>query len=670
MQPRKERPVRILYTHQHETVVYAAEELKKYVIAMSGGAICPDILHVDALTAAPDTLLLGTLVDFDLEQGEVYDPMLDDIIDVRIEGLRGYIAGSNYRSILMGVYKYCASAGCCFIRPGADGDYVPHVDLGAHSFTYRKRADHPFRGQCSEGATSYEHMRDMVLWLPKVGLNMYMIEGLVPYTYMHKWYGHVWNRELRIAGQESDYATLERYIGRLERDVKRTGVQLHNVGHGWMFEPLGIHAMSQRQEIAAVEALPPEKKRHLALTKGERRLKGKSTFYTQMCYSNPETRDMLTDYLVRYVEQKPYVDFLHVWLADATENNCCCEACLKKHPSDYYVMMLNELDEKLTAKGIGTRVVLIAYVDTLRPPKEQRLKNPKRFVFLNTISISCGDAAEYEGEDPVFDRTKYEPTPKELAIKWHREWLDVCEHVPSMVYEYRFYSPMFDDPAHMTMTREVYEDMRRLSLMPVDGSMSDQTARMAMPTALPMVMMGETLFDLDVDYERVVSDYFTGAFGADGDRCRRYLETLSALFCVKNLRVTRLEGLEDEGIFRMPPDKRPWHHNPDAARYFAEIPAHINAFLPVIEHNIKAETDEARRLSWRYLRYHADVCRLLAEIYHSGAKGDMEGAASRFEAFWDHLSQTELDTHRALDLFLLLRNVSQKLGIKMPGYFE
>ncbi len=662
--------MKILYAMQAETIVYAAEELKKYVIAMSGGRICPDIYYSEVLAPAPDTVLLGTLAEFDLEKGETYDPMLDDIIDVDIKGLGGYIAGSNYRSILMGVYKYCTSAGCCFIRPGEDGDFVPEVDLAAHSYTYRKRADHIFRGQCSEGATSYEHMRDMVLWLPKVGLNMYMIEGLVPYTYMHKWYGHVWNSVLRIQGQETDYAMLERYIGMLERDLTKTGVQFHNVGHGWMFEPFGIHHNCPRLERAGIDALTEEQKKHLALLNGVRDLKGNSTFYTQFCYSNPETRNLLTDYLVSYVEAKPHVEFLHVWLADATKNQCQCEVCVKRHPSDYYVMLLNELDEKLTAKGIDTRVVLIAYVDTLRPPKEERFKNPKRFVFLNTISIATADAEEPTGEDPVYDRTVWDPPASGLAIKWHREWLKICENIPSMVYEYRLYAGMFNDPAHMTLSRETYRDMHKLSRMPVDGSMSDQTARLAMPTSLPMVVMGETLFDLNVDFEQVTSDYFKGAFGADGARCRAYLETLSELFCVQNLRVAKAEGLDDEGVYALPPEKRSWRDNPDVAAKLAQIPAHIDTFLPVIEHNIKAVTEESVRLSWIYLRYHAEICRLMADIYHSGAAGDMEGAVARFDALQRYLSHHELDTHRALDHFLILRNVSQKLGIKMPSYFD
>ena len=35
-------------------------------------------------------------------------------------------------------------------------------------------------------------------------------------------------------------------------------------------------------------------------------------------------------------------------------------------PSDWYVLLLNEIDEKLTAIGSDARIVFIAYVDTVR----------------------------------------------------------------------------------------------------------------------------------------------------------------------------------------------------------------------------------------------------------------------------------------------------------------
>jgi xanthosine utilization system XapX-like protein len=95
--------MRIITSTQHQTLCYAAEELKKYVVAMSGGAICPDIIYGSAMIPDPDTVLLATLDVLGLEGGEQYDPFVDDIIDVKINGLSGYIAGSNPRSVLMGV---------------------------------------------------------------------------------------------------------------------------------------------------------------------------------------------------------------------------------------------------------------------------------------------------------------------------------------------------------------------------------------------------------------------------------------------------------------------------------------------------------------------------------------------------------------------------------------
>lgn len=45
---------------------------------------------------------------------------------------------------------------------------------------------------------------------------------------------------------------------------------------------------------------------------------------------------------------------MEFWLADNVHNWCECEQCRKLRPSDWYLMILNELDEKLTAAGLNT----------------------------------------------------------------------------------------------------------------------------------------------------------------------------------------------------------------------------------------------------------------------------------------------------------------------------
>lgn len=46
------------------------------------------------------------------------------------------------------------------------------------------------------------------------------------------------------------------------------------------------------------------------------------------------------------------------------------------------MILLNEIDEKLTAAGLNTRIVFISYTDTTWAPLEEKIKNPDRFTML------------------------------------------------------------------------------------------------------------------------------------------------------------------------------------------------------------------------------------------------------------------------------------------------
>jgi len=660
--------MKIITALKGETVIYAAEELKKYITEMSRGKIVPLLTFCDTLPEKieKDTITLALLDDLNLDTSDLDDAFIDDILDVDIKNLTGYIAGSNERSILMAVYKFCYSAGCRFIRPGEGGDYVPEADIENHSFKYRKKADYPFRGECTEGAVSYEHIRDTVYWLPKVGMNMYMIEGLVPYAYMNRWYAHQGNRKLRKEPAETDYNMLEKYVDLMERDMKRAGVQLHTLGHGWMFENLGLHTGDPKGEEIAKTSLTEEQKKHLALVKGEREIQHGHTFYTHFCYSNPETRKLLVSYMVEYIKKKPYIDFVHMWLADATNNQCECGECVKMHPSDWYVMMLNELDEELTRLGLDTRIVFIMYVDTVRPPEKLRLKNPKRFVLLSAIGLHYETGyinEEYKGEIPPYKRNQYHPEPNSLRLKWHRDWKEMHNNLPSMIFEYRFYTDMYCDLGHMQISRETYRDMKGLENVSFNGCMNDQTHRMYMPTSLPLITMGETLFDKNIDFEKMATEYFDGAFGEDGAKVREYLEKMTQYLCPSNFRVGGGNGVEEAGLGDIEVQKKCWLNNPYVAEQSAKIPALIDEFLPTIEKNISNSVELARVMSWNYLKYHAEICRLFSKVLNTGATEGKEAAQAACHPLIDYLSEHEMEFHNAFDLFLFVRTLVLKLDL-------
>ncbi|MBQ7119995.1 MAG: DUF4838 domain-containing protein [Oscillospiraceae bacterium] len=661
--------MKILTSRKGETAEYFTSELAKYIRHIIDCEIMPEVVFCEETPSlCEDAIVLAHLDELSLDTSDLKDSFVDDIIDIKIENGSGYIAGSNDRSILMGIYKYCVSAGCRFIRPGEGGEYIPYCNLKEHSFSYRKKADHPFRGECGEGAISYEHMRDTVYWLPKIGMNMYMIEGLVPYSYMHKWYGHVGNSILRKKGQITDYAMLEELMEKLMADIRKTGIQLHTIGHGWMFEKLGIHHTHAAQEKSE---LREEHKQYLAMLNGERGL-CRSTFYTHFCYSNPEARKLLVDFCVEYVKERPYVDFLHVWLADSKNNWCECDECMKMSPSDHYVQLLNEIDEALTAIGSKTRIVFILYVETVRPPVKLRIKNPERFVILAAIGLHYETGyinREYTGEIPPYVHNNFTPPDNALRLKWHKDWKAMSGDIPSIIFEYRFYTDMYCDPAFMRVSKEVYRDMRALGSVSFEGCMSDQTHRMYLPTSLPLVMMSETLFDKSLDYDRFCDDFFEGAFGADGKKCREYLEKLSELFCPGNIRTGGKTGVEEDGLETGGSKPKIWINNPEVAEKTKQIPEVLREFLPTIEKNM-TQRNACRRKSWVYLYYHYEICSRLWEVIHLGASGNMEGAREKFEGLERYLCRVEEDIHPAFDLFLFCRAIRSKLEMPQYPYYD
>ena len=664
--------MKIITKSKNETLLYAAEELKKYVLTMSRGAIVAEIELLDTVSRADSAsgIVLGLLSELSLDTSDLFDDFIEDIIDVDVSGTCGYIAGSNPRSVLMGVYKYCTSAGCRFLRPGPDGDYVPESDITSHSYKYRKKADYPFRCEIIEGAVSYEHCRDTVYYLPKIGMNSYMIEGMVPYSYMHKWYGHIANTKLRRKGQRTSYEMLEKYVALLEKDIKRAGLLLQTLGHAWMFEKLGPRrGMTVAEQDAVIK---DEHRPYLALVGGKRAMT-RDQFYTNLCYSNPGARKLLVDTIVEYAKTHPYVDYVHVWLADSTNNWCECDECRKLEPSDHYIKLLNEMDEALTKEGLDTRLALIMYVETVRPPKLMRLNNPKRFCMTVAIGSHYEEGYKplsYDGEIPEFKLNQYKEFPAALRFKCHDEWKRLCGGLKSTVFEYRFYIDQYCDLGHMQLSRETHRDMKNLETVNFDGNLSDKTHRMYIPTSLPMIMMGETMFDKNLDFEARTNEYFEGAFGKDGYKCREYLEKLTELLSPSNFRVDTNLGIEEMGIGIAVTKKKAWFNNPEVAERAAKIPEHLDAFLPVIRDNIAYADDNARLLSWRYLEYHSEICRRFSALLLAGALGDMDKAKAEFSNIEEYLSENELQFHYGFDVFLFLRYLRLKLGLPSVPYYD
>jgi len=117
-----------------------------------------------------------------------------------------------------------------------------------------------------------------------------------------------------------------------------------------------------------------------------------------------------------------------------------------------------------------------------------------------------------------------------------------------------------------------------------------------------MYVMGRTLWNDKLDFDELAKKYFSCAFGQDGEKCLEYMARLSELFDPPYLRGER--ELIDK----------------NAAERFSGICEYVDDFRKVIEANAGSD-DPCHAASWKYLKYHSDICCLMAVALEAMASG-------------------------------------------------
>lgn len=555
---------------------------------------------------------------------------IDDEIHIHIKNGGGIITGSNERSVLIAVYRVLYELGCRFIRPGKDGELLAHQTIQKESLNIQvfEKPSYRHRGVCIEGTNDYQHVADMIEWLPKIGMNGYFVQNFVPYFFINPWYSH--DRNPLLAGENLSREDVKHIWDRLEEEVIKRGLMYHAVGHGWTCEPFGIDGLFWDDTVPK-EALGKE--RHFAQVNGVRKLWNNAGIFTNLCYSNPETRQIVEDAVVDYCKENPAVEYLHFWLADEYNNQCECENCRKMSPSDFYVVMLNELDEKLTKAGLSTKIVFLLYQELLWEPETEKIKNPDRFALMfapisRTYTFAYADDLRIMEDEELtpFVRNKV-ILPSSVAenvtrlSRWQQQF-----HGDSFDFDYHIMWDHLFDPGYYECARVLHKDMVNLDKIGLNGMVSCQNQRVFYPTGLPMYAMARGLWDKESDFQSIVKEYFTASFGKDAQAVEDYMRTLSTLFHPPYLR-KELPQVSEE-----------------LAADFAKIIPVVQAFQAEY-----IEPNKDKDLSWKYLSYHAQYCILLADTLRLRASGKQEESKERFKQWQQYLYETEMQTHRVLD---------------------
>ena len=275
----------------HTVIDYAAEELKKYLRMMmpEGGDV-----EISYDPKASDGFKLGVMTDMGLDASDVLNPELDDVIYIETDTRGGTIAGANPRAVLIAVYEYLRRNGCEWLMPGVDGEFIPMRDIVP--VKYRHKPSMRYRGNCIEGATSQKILEGFIDFMPKLGLNCFMIQFRNPVEFYKRHYNHYRNTDYRPEEPITDDTSIQ-WTRRLECEMDKRGIMLHSCGHGWTNDPFGIDS-SLGWRTVDDSVIPDEFRDCIALVNGKR------TFFrsppnTQFCMSNKRARRLFVDYVAK-----------------------------------------------------------------------------------------------------------------------------------------------------------------------------------------------------------------------------------------------------------------------------------------------------------------------------------------------------------------------------------
>ncbi len=623
------------------TLKFAASELQKYLSAVSEDDFSL-IPSYEYNKNEKNSIYLG----INLSSGicEVDDKELDDAIYIDTNSISGLITGSNARSVLIAVYRFLKELGFSFLRPGEDGEYYPDKLYHKKIFISEK-ASYRHRAICIEGSLYQKYLTDIIDWLPKAALNGYFIQFQLPKVFFDRFYEGETPYRGKTKLSDDDIRSI---VSVAEEEMEKRSLLYHAVGHGWTTQAFGIDGSSW-----SVHDEPENKYNDvLALVKGERKLWDGVPLNTNLCYSNPKARNRVTDNIVEYCKSHPETSYLHFWLADGVNNNCECENCVKKRTSDYYIMMLNELDQKLEAEGLNTKIVFLIYVDLLWKPLYERLKNNKRFVLMFAPihrSYSSSYSPELKGKMLPYKLNELK-FPRDIGenLAYLKDWQEdfKCD---SFVFDYHFMWDHYFDFGQYNHAQVVLEDIKNLEAIGLNGFVSCQIQRAFLPTCLNMNVMAESLWNKEIAFKDISDNVLLKEFGEDYPLVQDYLSKLSDLGCAKVIRGE--EKIVSEKMVNNLTNSR---------RVIIE-------FTSVIKKQIEKNQSKQIVSSWQKLEFHAELYMAMLDIYLEVAKGNTVKSTDKVK---DIVLKNEMKFKEVFDAMHFLFIFENHIMKKIYGQFH
>ncbi|MCC7191886.1 MAG: hypothetical protein IT444_03795 [Phycisphaeraceae bacterium] len=617
------------------TLKFAASELARYLKKATGKSLRRS--HSDDKA----TFTIGLAADLGIKTPKLSSPPGDDWITIRPTATGYVLAGSNPRSVLFAVYRYLREMGIRWIRPGSRGEMIPRLRSPLKKgIRVSEAPSYRYRTICIEGACSFEHVRDLIDWMAKHGMNGYFIQFHYGMYFFRRWYEHRENKYLKP--EPLDDRIVDTRVTQLVDEIQKRGMSFERMGHGWTCAALGISGEGGWDKNEQ-EPIPQDKVDWLAEVNEKRELWGGIALNTNLNYGNPAVRAAMTDAIVDYAGKHAEVNLLHFWLADGMNNHDERPESQAARPSDFFVDMLNELDRKLTAAGLTTRIVFLVYVDLLWPPERAKIEHQGRFVLMfapitRSYLTSFMDAVETDEMPQPYVRNKLE-MPKSPSVNLHylRQWQEMFRG-DGFDFDYHAIWACYYDPSMITISKVLHKDIQGLGSIGLHGLNSVQNQRMSFPHNLLMDVMAQTLWNKKRKFSDIVTESFNDAFGRDGAKIAAAL-TKIADYWKPFYEAVYIPAADEKRI----------------AKGKANLPKieSVVADLRQLVRRNRVQTSGARLWSWKYLNHYLKLLDLLLPMLEAYLHGRSDTRQHLNKAL-DYLCRNEKTLHPVLDVYMFI----------------
>ena len=334
--------------HETDSAQFAAAEIQRYIKRISGA----ELRIVEADQAGPSILL-------------TIDPASPGVdIDLAPERIR--VAGSDRFHLLHAAYLFLETLGCRWFAPdytfygSVGGAFIPKANrILLAPAQLRHRAVFAHRKKYVEEGRSHtvQHLRQLIDWMPKVGLNTFVC----PID---------WSHEGR--------AVWDNWREQLTPDLERRGIRIEVGGHGYE----NFLSATDLTDHADWAGLAPDQHRELDPTK--------RTF----CTTNQAAVARFKANVADYLRTHPEVDIFDCWPPD-TRDWCVCATCQAAGPiPERHARLVNEVARQAQQIRPGLRIAFPAYYEPTSPPTEVALDQ-------NVIVDFCPITRSYQS--PIYD---------------------------------------------------------------------------------------------------------------------------------------------------------------------------------------------------------------------------------------------------------------------------